>query len=212
MTCQPSESGETPLSCPFRPLWVLVGHRALDLELIAVCKASPPHAADDQALWAQWVATTPFIPKPPKMAICLAVSPIPPKVREAALKKRTMLKWVRARSRPQGTNRRHPRVKISRNTHTPKTPSLVLVSPLASMRTLTQILTLGRKSRPHGKGSTRTAPRKTPVGHCLQRKSCQLTRHFEMKLGKKRGCLTHASMLGIVTKLPTSRPGQHKIP
>ena len=131
-----------------------------------------------------------------------------PGSKKEALRKRTTLRWVRVRSRPQAMNRRHPKVKISRSTHTPRTPSPVLVSSLMSIRTLTQSLTLGRKSRPHGKSSTRiaprrTAPRKTPVGHCPQRKSCQLMRCFEMKLGKKHSCLTHALMLGITTKLPT---------
>ena len=75
-----------------------------------------------------------------------------------------------------------------------------------------------RKSRQHSKSSARTAPRrttprKTPADHRFQRKSHQPMRHSEMELGKKRGCLTYASMLGIVTKLPTmSWSGQHKIP
>ena len=41
-----------------------MGHRALGIELVDVREASPPHAANDQALG---VVTTPFIPEPPKM-------------------------------------------------------------------------------------------------------------------------------------------------
>ena len=68
-------------------------------------------------------------------------------------------------------NRKHLRVKTSRSTHTPRTPTPVLVSSLVSMRTPTPSPTLGRKSRPHGKGSARTAPRRaaprmTPADHC----------------------------------------------
>ena len=124
------------------------------------------------------------------------------------LRKRTMPRQVRVGSRPQVTSRRHLMVKISRSTFTPRTLSPVLVSSSVSMRTLTPSLTLGRKSRQHGKSSARTAsrrtaPRKTPVDHHLQRKSHQLMRHSKMELGKKRSCLTHALMLGITTKLPT---------
>ena len=119
----------------------------------------------------------------------------------------------RVRSRPQVMSRRCLRVKMSRSTHTPRTPSLVLVSSLGSTRTLTQSLTLGKKSRLRGKSSTRTAPRKTSVDHHPQRKSHQPTRHSEMELGKKRGCLTHALMPGILTKLPTMLwAGQCEIP
>ena len=145
--------------------------------------------------------------------MCQAASLISPKVRKSVLRKGTMPRQVRARSRPQVTNRRHVRVKISRSAHTPRTPSPVLVSSSASMRTPTQSPTLGRKSRPHSKSSARTAPKKTPVGCCPQRKSHQLMRHFKTKLFKKHGCLTHASMLGIATKSPTmSRAGRHEIP
>ena len=162
VTHQLSESAGRPsLPLPRTTLWVLVGHRALDIELIARHRVSPQHAADDQALGALWMVTIPSIPEPPKMATSLAASLIPPKVRKAVLKKRTMLKQARVRSRPQAMNRKHLRVKTSRSTHTPRTPPSVLVSSLASMRTLTLSLNLGRKSRPHGKGSTRTAPRRT---------------------------------------------------
>ena len=152
------------------------------------------------------------------MVRCQAVSLIPPKAREPALRKRTMPRQVRAGSRPQVMSRRHPMVKISRSTFTPRTPSPVLFSSSASMRTPTLSPTPGRKSRQHGKSSTRTAPRrtaprKTPVDHHLQRKSHQPMRHSEMELGKKRGCLTHALMLNITTKLPTMlQAGQHGIP
>ena len=195
-----------------------MGHRALDLKLIAGHKASLPPTADDQALWAQRLAIIPFIPKPLKTVRCRAVSLIPPKARELALRKRTTPRQVRVGLRPQVMSRRHPRVKTSRSTHTPRTPSPVLVSSLVSMRTLIQSLTLGRRSRQHGKSSTRTAPRrtaprKTPADHCLQRKSHQPVRCSETELGKKRSCLTHALMLGIMTKLPTmSWAGQCEIP
>ena len=142
------------------------------------------------------------------MVMSLAVSLTPSKVRKAMLKKRTMLKWARVRLRPQAMNRKHPRVKTSRSAHTPRAPPLVLVSSLVSMRTPTLSPTLGRKSRMYGKGSARTGPRraaqrKTPVVCHPQRKSHQPMRHFVMKLGRKRSCLTHALTLGIVTKLPT---------
>ena len=176
---------DPPLLLLWTTPWVLVGHRALDIELIAVCKVSPLHAANDQALGALWEVTTPFIPKLPKMVMSQAASLIPPKAREAALKKRTMPKQVRVRSRPQATNRKHPGVKTSRSAHTPRTPSPVLVSSLVSTRTPTPSPTLGRKSRQHGKGRARTAPRKTPVGCHSQRKSRQLMRGFTMKLGRK---------------------------
>ena len=127
----------------------------------------------------------------------------PPKASKAVLKKRTMPKQARAGSTPQVMKTKCQRVKTSRNTHTPRTPPQVLVSSLVSMRTLTQSLTLGRKSRPHGKSSARKAPRKTLVGHHPWRKSCQPMRHFEMKPGKKCSCLTHALMLGVMTNLPT---------
>ena len=194
--------------------WVPVGHQALDLELVAGHAASLPPAANDQALLAQQPAIIPFIPKPLKMARCQAVSLIPPKVRESVLRrKRTMPRQVRARSRPQAMSRRCPRVKISRSGHIPRTPSQVLVNSLVSMRTLTQSPTLGRKSRPHSESSTRTAPSKTPADHRPLRKSHQPTRCSKTELGKKCSCLTHALMLGIVTKLPTmSLAGQHEIP
>ena len=142
------------------------------------------------------------------MVRCRAVSLIPPKAKESALRKRTKLRQVRAGSRPQAVSRRHLMVKISRSTFTPRTPSPVLVSSSASTKTLTPSPTLGRKSRQHGESSTRTAPRrtaprKTPVDHHLQRKSHQPTRHSETELGKKCGYLTHALMLCIATKLPT---------
>ena len=156
--------------------WVPVGHQALDPKLVARHEASLLHAANDQALQAQWPAVIPFIPKPPEMVRCCAVSLIPPKARESVLRKRAMPRQVRVRSRPQAMSRRHPRVKISRSAHTPRTPSPVLVSSSASTRTPIQSPTPGRKSRPHGKSSARTAPqrtapRKTPVDHHPQSKS-----------------------------------------
>ena len=136
------------------------------------------------------------------------MSLIPPKARESVLRKRTTLRQVRVGLRPQVMSRRHPMLEISRSAFTPRTPSPVLVSSSVNMRTPTPSLTLGRKSRQNSKSSTstatrRTAPRKTPVDHHLQRKSHQPMRHSEMELGKKRGWLRHALMLGIVTKLPT---------
>ena len=129
VTHQPSESaGRPPLLLLWTTPWVPVGHRALDIELIAIGEASPLRAANDQALGVLWVVTTPFIPKPPKMAMSLVVSLLPPKVREAVLKKRMTPKRVRVRLRPQVMNSNHPRVKTSRSTHTPRTPSPVLVS------------------------------------------------------------------------------------
>ena len=126
MTCQPSESAGRP---PFpTPLDHSMGHRALDIELIARHRVSSLCTADNHALGTLRVVTLPSIPEPPKMAMCLAVSLTPPKVRKAMLKKRTMPKWARARSRPQVMNRRCPRVKTSRSAHTPRTPPLVLVS------------------------------------------------------------------------------------
>ena len=192
---------------------ILVGHQALDIKLIARHKASLLPAANDQALWAQWSAIILFIPKPPKMVRCQAASLIPPKVRELALRKRTTPRQVRVELRPQAMSRRHWMVKISRSAFTPRTPSLVLVSSSASTRTPTLSPTLGKRSRQHGESSTRTAPRKTPADHHLQRKSCQPMRCSKMQLGKKCSCLTHALMLGITTKLPTMlRAGQCKIP
>ena len=184
---------------------VPVGHWALDIELIARHEVSLLPAADDQALWAQWLA---IIPKPLKMARCQAASLIPPKAKETVLRKRAMLRQARVGSRPQVMSRRHPMVKTSRIALAPRTPSLVLVSSLVSTRTMTLSLTPERKSRQHGESSARTVPRrtapqKTPADHHLPRKSCQLTRHSEAELGKKQGCLTHALMLGIMTKLPT---------
>ena len=187
--------------------WVLVGHWALDFELVAGHKASLLPTANNQALWAQQPAIIPFIPKPPKTVRCQAVSLIPPKAREMALRQ------ARVGSRPQVMSRRHPKVKTSRSTLTPRTPSLVLVSSSVSTRTPTPSPTPGRKSRPHGESSVREAPRrpaprKTTADHHLQRKRHQPTRHSETELGKKCSCLTHALMLGIVTKLPTmSRAG-----
>ena len=109
-------------------------------------------------------------------------------------------------------------VKIGGSALTPRTPSLVLVSSLANMRTLTLSQTPARKSSQHGKSGVRTvlrrtAPRKTPADHHLLRKSHQQARHSMMGLGKKRGCLTHALMLGIMTKLPmVSQAGRCKTP
>ena len=83
---------------------------------------SPLHTADDQALGALRVVTIPSIPEPLKMAMSLAASLTPPKVRKAALKKRTKQKQAQARSRPRTTNRKCLRVKASRSGHTPRTP------------------------------------------------------------------------------------------
>ena len=91
--------------------------------------------------------------------------------------------------------------------------TLMGVSSLANMRTQTKSQTLERKSSPSGKSGAqkarrRTVPRKTPVNHCLLRRSCQPMRHSVMGPGKKHSCWTHASMLGITTKLPmASRVG-----
>ena len=53
----------------------------------------------------------------------------------------------------------------------------------------------------------------TKMDHHLLRKSHQPTRCSKMELGKKCGCLTHALMLGITTKLPTmSQAGRHNTP
>ena len=141
----------------------------------------------------------------PKMVRCQAASLIPPKMRKTALKKRTMPRKVRVRSRPQVMSRRHLMVKIGGSTLTPRTPSPVLVSSSEKMRTPTPSQTPVRKSSQHGKSGARTvlrraAPRRTPVNHSLPRKSPQLTRHSMMGLGKECGCLTHALMLGIATK------------
>ena len=195
---------------------VLVGHWALDIKLIARHKVSLLPAANNQALQAQQPAIIPFIPKPPKMVRCQTASLIPPKMRESVLRKRTMPRKVRAGSRPQVTSRRLLMVKISRSALTSRTPSLELVSYLASTRTPTPSPTLERKSRQHSESSTRTVPRrtaphKTPAFHHLPRKSRQLMRHSKMQLGKKHNCFTHTLMLGVVTKLPTmSRAGRHK--
>ena len=123
---------------------ILVGHRALDVKLIAMHNVSLLPAVDNQALQAQWLAVSPFIPKPPNTAWCQAVSPIPLEVRETSLRKRTMPRQARVRSRPQAMSRRHPMVKTSRIALTPKTPSLVLISSSASTRLLTPSLTLER--------------------------------------------------------------------
>ena len=137
--------GDPPLSLPWTTPWVPVGHRALDIKLIARHGASAPHTANDQPLGALWAVTIPSIPEPPEMVMSLAVSLTPPKARKAMLRKRTMPKWARVRSRPQVMNRKHLRVKTSRSTHTPRTPSPVLVSSLARMRTLTPSLDSGEK-------------------------------------------------------------------
>ena len=173
-----------------------------------MCEVSPPCTANNQVLGTLQAVATLFIPKPLKAATSLAVSLILPMVREAVLKKRTMPKQVRVRSRPPVMNRRCPRVKTSRIIHTPRTPPPVLVSSLVSMRTPTLSPTLGSKSRLHGKGSTRTAPRrtaprKTPVGRCPQRKSHQPMRCFATKLSRKHSCWTCVSMFGVITKLST---------
>ena len=182
---------------------VLVGHRALDIKLVAGHEVSLLPTADDQVLGAQRLAIILFTPKLPKLVRCQAVSLIPPKARESVLRKGTMLRKVRAGSRPQAMSRRLPMVKISRSAFTPRTPSPCLVSYSASTRTPMLSLTPGRKSRQLSKGCAGTAPQKTPVDHHLLRKSCQPMRHSETGLDKKHGCLTHALKLGIVTKLPT---------
>ena len=146
VTCQPIESmGRAPLLLLQTTLLVLMGHRALDIKLIAMREVSPPCAADSQTLGTLQAVTTPFIPKPPKMATSLVVSLLPPKVREMAVKKRTMPKQVGARPRPQAMTRKRLRVKTSRSAHTPRTPSPVLVSSLASTRTLTPESNSGEK-------------------------------------------------------------------
>ena len=96
-------------------------------------------------MWAKWSAIILFIPRPLKMVRYPAVSLIPPKARESALRKRTMPRQVRMGLRPQVMSRKHLRVKISRSTLTPRTPSLVLVSSLVSIRTLTQSPTAWQK-------------------------------------------------------------------
>ena len=184
-----------------------MGHRALGIKLI-VCEAPPPYATNNQALGALQPVTTPFIPELPKMVMSLVVSLLPPKVREVEVKKRKMPKQTRVRPRPQAMNRKHPRVKTSRSTHTPRTPSPVLVSSSMSMRTPTSSVTLRRRSRLQKKRQCKdspkgTAPRRTPVSHHPQRKSCRPTRCFTMKLGRKHISLTCTLMLGITTKSPT---------
>ena len=173
--------------------------------------------ADYQALRAQWLAIILVTAKPPKMVRYQAVSLIPPKVRESALRKRTTPRKVRAGSGPQAMSRRLWMVKISRSALTPRTPSPGLVSYSAGMRTLTPSLTLGRKFRQHGKGHAgtvlRTAPQKTPTDHHLPRKSRQLMRCSKTELDKKCSCSTPTLMLGVVTKLPTmSWAGQCETP
>ena len=135
----------------------------------------------------------------------MSLIPSPSKMRKTALKKRTMPRKARAGSRPQVMSRRHLMVKIGRSTLTPRTPSPVLVSSSANMRTPTPSQTPVRKSNQHGESGARTvlrrtAPRKTPVDHRLLRKSHQPTRHSVTGLGKK---LVACLMLGVVTKLPT---------
>ena len=185
-----------------------VGHWALDINLVARHEASLLPTADNQALRAQWPAIILFISILLRMVWCQAASLIHPKMRETALKKRTMLRKTRTGLRPPVMGRRHLMVKLSRSALIPRTPSLVLVSPLANMRTLTPSQTQERKSRQHSKSDARTAlrrtaPRKTPVNHHLPRKSSQPTRHSVTGPGKKRGCWTHTLMLGVATKLPT---------
>ena len=185
----------------------LVGHQALDIDLIVMHEASLLPVAGNQALRAQQLSITPFIPMLPKMVRCQTESLIPPKMREMVLKKKTMPKKTKTGSRPQVMGRRYLMVKTGRSTLIPRTPSPVLVSSSANMRTLTPSQTLGRKSSQHSKGGARTAlrrtsPRKTPAYHHLLRKSHQPTRHSVMGPDKKRGCWTHALMLGGMTKLP----------
>ena len=192
--------------------WALVGHQALDFELIARHEASLLPTADDHTLQAQRPAIILFIPKPLKMVRCQAASLIRPKTKELALRKRTTPRQARARSRPQAMSRRHPMVKISRIVLTPRTSSPLLVSSSVSTRTPTPSPTPEKKSRQHSKRSTRTAPRrtaprKTPADHRLQRKSHQPMRCSKMELGKKCGCLTHTLMLGVATKFANNVAG-----
>ena len=76
----------------------------------------------------------------------------------------------------------------------------------------------GKKVLPAWQSSTRMAqkriaPRKTPTNHHLPRRSHQPMRHSMTGPGKKRGCWTHALMLDITTKLPTtSQAGQQGTP
>ena len=101
VTHQPSESaGCPPLPLPQTTLWVLVSHRTLDIEFVARHRVSHPCTANNQAPGAPWAVATPSTPESLKIATSLAVSLTPPKVRKAMLKKRTMPKWERARSRP----------------------------------------------------------------------------------------------------------------
>ena len=133
VTLQPSESAGQPPSPT--PLDHSVGpggsqgsgHRACSWAL-SVTPACSQHVADDQALGAPWVVTTPSTPESLKMAMSLAVSLTPPKVRKVMLKKRKMPKWARVRPRPRVMNKKHQMVKTSRSTHTPRTPPPVLVS------------------------------------------------------------------------------------
>ena len=171
MTHQPSESlVRLPFLLLWTAPWVLVGHRALGIKLVAACEAPPLHAADDQGLGALQAVTTPFIPKVLKMVTSLAGRLLPAKAREAAVKKRTTPKWTRVRQRPRAMNRRCPRVKTSRSAHTPRTP-LTGVSQLFGEHENTDPESNSKdKVRLHGKGSTRTAPRRTaprrtPVSH-----------------------------------------------
>ena len=116
VTHQPSESaGGPPSPAPSDHSAESSGSAALDIDLVAMHKASLLPTAGDQTLQAQWPAVIPFIPLIPKMARCQAVSLITPKMREMVLKKRTMPRKTRAGLRPQVTDRRHPMVKISRS-------------------------------------------------------------------------------------------------
>ena len=195
-----------------------MGHRAPDVDLIAMHEASLLPAAGDQALRAQQPAIIPFIPMLLKTVRCQAASLIPSRTRETVLKKRTMPRKTRVGSRPQVTGRRYLMVKIGRSTLIPRTRSPVLVSSLVNMRTPTLSHTPERKSSQHSKSGARTAlrrtaPRKIPVNHGLLRKSRQWMRHSMMGPGKKHGCWTYALMLGIMTKLPkVSQAGQQGTP
>ena len=87
-----------------------VGHRALDIDLIAVHEVSLLPRASDQALWAQQQAIIPFISMLLKTARCGAMSPNPPKTRETVLKKMTMPMKTRVGLRPQVMGRWHQMV------------------------------------------------------------------------------------------------------
>ena len=147
------------------------------------------------------------VPTPLKMAKCQAASLNPPMMREMVLEKMTMPKKTRAGSKPLVMGRWHQMVKKGRSTLTPKTPSLALSRSLVDMRTQTQSWILERKSSPSGESGAQKAPRRTalrrsPANRHLLRRSHQWTRQSMMRPGKKHGCWTHVSMLGITTRLP----------